>query len=159
MELTDWELSRDGDDAVIPLPDGPVDWETIGPWRNYAGVGIYRASARIPSPGREQGFRYILDLGDLEVSAEVRVGDQRAGFVILPPWRIDITSLLYPGPARIEIRVANLWSNAVKEMPPEASKIPGPGYSVTDVLYGPTERPLQRSGLIGPVRLLQVKAG
>jgi hypothetical protein len=159
IELTDWELSRDGDDAVIPLPDGPVDWETIGPWRNYAGVGIYRASARIPSPGRDEGFRYLLDLGDLEVSAEVRVGDQRAGFVILPPWRIDITSVLYPGPVRIEIRVANLWSNAVKAMPPEPSKIPGPGYSVTDVLYGPTERPLQRSGLIGPVRLLQVKAG
>lgn len=158
IELTEWELSRDGDDAVIPLPDGPVDWETIGPWRNYAGVGVYRASARIPSPGREEGFRYILDLGDLEVSAEVRVGDQRAGFVILPPWRIDITSMLYPGPARIEIRVANLWSNAVKAMPPEPSKIPGPGYSVTDVLYGPTERPQQRSGLIGPVRLLQVKA-
>jgi hypothetical protein len=59
---------------------------------------------------------------------------------------------------RIEIRVANLWSNAVKAMPPEPSKIPGPGYSVTDVLYGPTERALQRSGLIGPVRLLQVKA-
>lgn len=157
LELTDWELSRDGDDAVIPLPEGPVDWETIGPWRNYAGVGIYRASVRIPSPGREEGYRYILDLGDLEVSAEVRIGNQHAGFVILPPWRIDVTSLLYPGPARLEIRVANLWSNAVKAMPPEPSKIPGPGYSITDVLYGPTERPWQRSGLIGPVRLLQVR--
>ena len=157
IELTDWELGRDGDDAVIPLPDGPVDWESINPWRNYAGVGSYRASVRIPSPGRNEGFRYILDLGDVEVSAEVRVEGKHAGFVILPPWRLDISSFLYPGPNRIEIRVANLWSNAVKAMPPEPSTVPGPGYSITDVLYGPSERPTQRSGLIGPVRLLQVR--
>ncbi|MDZ7637642.1 MAG: glycosyl hydrolase [Bryobacterales bacterium] len=159
IALEDWDLSRDGDDAVIPLPDGPVDWETVNPWRNYAGVGNYSAYARIPSPGRDEGFRYILDLGDLEVSAEVRVEGKHAGFVLLPPWRLDITAFLYPGRSRIEIRVANLWSNAVKAMPAAPSAIPGPGYSVTDVLYGPTERPQQRSGLIGPVRLLRLPAG
>lgn len=154
MELGDWEISREGDDAVIPLPDGPVDWETLPGWKDYAGVGSYRATVRIPSPGRNEGFRYVLELGDMEVSAEVRVSEKHAGFVILPPHRIDLSEFLVPGLNHIEIRVANLWSNSVKAMPPAPSTIPGPGYSVTDVLYGPTERPQQRSGLLGPVRLL-----
>jgi hypothetical protein len=155
LELGEWELSREGDDAVIPLPDGPVDWEGIPGWTSYAGVGSYRTTVRIPSPGRNEGFRYVLDLGAIEVSAEVLVGNERAGYVVLPPWRIDLTSFLVPGLNHIEIRVANLWSNAVKAMPPSPSATPGPGYGITDVLYGPSERPDQKSGLLGPVRLLQ----
>lgn len=157
IALSDWDLSREGDDAVIPLPDGPVDWEKVNPWRNYAGVGIYSAWVTIPTPDANKDFRYILDLGDVEVSAEIRVQGKQAGYIILPPWRIDITAYLQPGSNRLEIHVANLWSNAVKAMTPSPSTIPGPGYGITDVLYGPTDRPLQRSGLIGPVRLLQIR--
>ncbi len=155
--LNDWEIHRDGQDTVIPLPNGPVDWETLPGWNGYAGVGSYRTSVRIPSPGQGEGFRYVLDLGDVEASAEIRVGGKHAGYVILQPWRIDLSRFLVPGMNQIEVRVANLWSNAVKAMPPAPSKIPGPGYGVTDVLYGPSERPPQRSGLLGPVRLLVAK--
>jgi hypothetical protein len=154
IELNEWELSREGDDAVIPLPDGPSDWEEIPGWKGFAGVGTYITTVRIPSPGLEEGFRYVLDLGNVEVSAEVLVSAKRAGLVIMPPWRIDLSGSLVPGPNQIEVRVANLWSNAVKAMPPSPSTTPGAGYGITEVLYGPSERPDQKSGLLGPVRLL-----
>ncbi|MCW5965521.1 MAG: hypothetical protein KIT83_15905 [Bryobacterales bacterium] len=154
MRLDDWEIYREGEDTVTPLTDGPADWETLPGWKDFAGIGVYQTTVRIPSPGQGEGFRYVLDLGSVEASAEVRVGGKHAGYVILPPWRIDLSRYLVPGMNQIEVRVANLWSNAVQAMPPAPSKIPGPGYGVTDVLYGPAERPQQRSGLLGPVRLL-----
>jgi hypothetical protein len=152
LSLENWSLGRDGEDILYPLPNGPVDWETLPSWRNYAGIGIYRASVTIPQG--LGGSRFVLELGNVEVSAEIRVDGRLAGYVILPPWRIDVTEHLNPGHNSIEIRVANLWSNAVKAMPPAPGKIPGPGYGITDILYGPTERPDQSSGLLGPVRLL-----
>lgn len=158
LDLENWDLSREGDDAVIPLPGGPVDWETLPVWRNYAGTGSYRAMVTVPSPEPGTRYRYVLELGSVEASAEVLVGDRHAGYVILPPWRIDLTEHLTPGRNLIEVRVANLWSNAVKAMPPAPSTVPGPGYGVTDVLYGPTDRPQQVSGLPGPVRLLAVRS-
>ncbi|MCU0227899.1 MAG: hypothetical protein MUF01_09705, partial [Bryobacterales bacterium] len=156
IPLEDWEIYRDGEDTVIPLPNGPVDWETLAGWANYAGVGCYRTSVRIPPRASGAPPRYVLDLGDLEASAEVRVNGQPTGFAILPPWRVDLSQVLSPGSHQIEVRVANLWSNAVKAMPPQPSTLPGPGYGVTDVLYGPAERPRQRSGLLAPVTLLVV---
>ena len=51
----------------------------------------------------------------------------------------------------LEVRVANTWSNAVAAMKPQPSVAPGPGYSVTDILYGPTQRPPQSGGLFAPV--------
>ncbi len=154
ITLNDWELYREGEDTVVPLPNGPVDWETLPGWQNYAGVGCYRTSVRIPESIGGTAPRYVLDLGAMEVSAEVRVDSQAAGFLILPPWRIDLSRFLAPGYHQIEVRVANLWSNAVKAMPPAPSTIPGPGYGVTDILYGPTDRPKQQSGLLGPVKLV-----
>ena len=47
--------------------------------------------------------------------------------------------------------MANTWSNAVVAMTPQPSVAPGPGYGITDVLYGnPVRRP-QPGGLFGPV--------
>ena len=157
LELTDWEIGREGDDVVIPLPQGPANWENLTGWKNFAGVGSYRASLQVPSD-LAQGRRLVLELGNLEVSAQVLVNQKDVGIVILPPWRIDITDAVRSGHNTVEIRVANLWSNAVAAMPAAPSTVPGPGYGITDVLYGPAERPVQQSGLLGPVKVLVTTA-
>jgi len=40
-------------------------------------------------------------------------------------------------------------------MPRTVTRVPGPGYGIADVLYGPRERRLAPSSLLGPVRLLR----
>ena len=88
-------------------------------------------------------------LGGVEQSAEVRVNGNEAGITFLPPYCVE--SAIRAGANTLEVRVANTWSNAVAAMAPQPSKVPGPGYGITDVLYGETARPPQAGGLLGPV--------
>jgi hypothetical protein len=52
-----------------------------------------------------------LDLGRVEVLAEVLVNGKRASMCWAPPYAIDIQQLLHEGDNLIEIRVTNLWVN------------------------------------------------
>jgi hypothetical protein len=88
-------------------------------------------------------------LGQVEQSAEVRVNGREAGVTFLPPYCVE--SAIHVGTNTLEVRVANTWSNAVAAMPAQPSKAPGPGYGITDVLYGNAVRRPQSGGLLGPV--------
>jgi hypothetical protein len=88
-------------------------------------------------------------LGSVEQSAEVRVNEREAGVTFLPPYCVE--SAIHAGANTLEVRVANTWSNAVAAMTPQPSKVPGPGYGITDVLYGNAVRRPQPGGLLGPV--------
>ena len=67
---------------------------------------------------------------------------------------VGFAAVSVPAPETPASRVTPPVTPSVKAMPPAPSNVPGPGYGVTDILYGPSERPQQQSGLIGPVRLL-----
>jgi hypothetical protein len=102
----------------------------------YSGIGEYRQSFERPCDGK-----LFLDLGDVAATAEVLVNGKPAGILIAPPWRLEVTGLMQPGKNEVVIRVANTLANH---------------YSVG--IPTPYAFPAQtRSGLIGPVRLLQEK--
>ncbi len=82
--------------------------------------------------------RWVLDLGEVAATAEVRVNGIRAAVLSAPPWRVDVTELLQAGRNIVVIRVANTLANH---------------YSVGIPTPYAFERQT-RSGLIGPVRLL-----
>lgn len=54
-----------------------------------------------------------LDLGDVRVMAEVIVNGKRLGVLWKAPYRIDLGNTACPGLNKLELRVTNLWPNAL----------------------------------------------
>lgn len=52
-----------------------------------------------------------LNLGDVQVIAEVNLNGQDLGILWKPPFRVDVTKLARPGVNDLEVRVTNLWPN------------------------------------------------
>jgi len=110
---------------------------------------------RLPHTVAVEAAPAVIDLGDVRDSAEVFINGRPAGVAFMRPYHVRTGGLFKPGNNTIEIRVSNLWNNAVMAMPRTVTRVPGPGYGIADVLYGPRERRLAPSGLLGPVRILR----
>ena len=77
----------------------------------------------------------MLDLGNVAASAEIRVNGKKAGVLVSPPWRVDISKLVKTGKNRIEVLVCNTLANHYVTIP---SRYRGPTVS----------------GLIGPASIV-----
>lgn len=116
------------------LPVG--DWCAYG-LLTYSGIGKYQRTFELPHVPR--AGRLLLDLGDVSATAAAHVNGLLAGVLSAPPWRVDVTELIRPGANTLAIEVANTLANH---------------YSVGSPT--PYAFPHQtRSGLLGPVRLIQ----
>jgi hypothetical protein len=120
--------------------------------RNYSGSATYTKSFDFPAV--PSGGRIVLDLGQVNVIASVKLNNKDIGIVWKAPYSLDVTSSLQPGTNTLKIRVANLWANRLiaDAALPEAQRktwIDGAPYHPTD--------PLLPSGLLGPVRLLRAQ--
>jgi hypothetical protein len=120
--------------------------------RNYSGTAVYTQS--FDCPAVPTGQRVVLDLGQVDVIASVRLNNKDLGIVWKAPYALDVTSSLLPGKNTLQIRVANLWVNRLIADAglPEAERKTW----VTSNPYRPTD-PLLPSGLLGPVRLLHAQ--
>ena len=127
--------------------------------------------AEIPSQQK-----HWLDLGDVQVIAEVKLNGVELATLWKPPYRIDVSDALNVGDNKLEVRVTNLWINRMigdaaypdvfernamggaKDFPEwllKGEPVPETGRS-TFSTYHPyqLDDPLQSSGLIGPVKLI-----
>ncbi len=116
------------------------DWCNFG-LSSYSGLGHYQQKfvISLPPAGRE----WMLDLGAVAGTANVRVNGQDAGTLLCPPWRLNISHLVKSGENELAITVANTLANHY------SAGIPTPY-----VYDGQTV-----SGLLGPVRLLVADVG
>jgi hypothetical protein len=147
--------------------------------RFFSGTATYSCTFEI-SDSRSQMF---LDLGNVQVIAEVRLNGRDLGILWKPPFRVDVTDTLKPGANELEVRVTTLWPNrmigdaALPDDVPWNRQRPKGAYPVRwpDWLVNGTPRPSGRitfctrkdvyakddpllpSGLIGPVNLREVK--
>jgi hypothetical protein len=145
--------------------------------RFFSGTATYRTTfeSQIPNP-KSQIF---LDLGDVQVIAEVRLNGRGLGILWKPPFRVDVTDAIKSGANELEIRVTTLWPNrmigdaALPDDVPWNRQRPKGAYPIKwpDWLVNGTPRPSGRitfctrkdvyakddpllpSGLIGPVML------
>jgi len=140
-----WDVKTEGTVSYAAAWAELKDWLDVPELKNFAGFGIY--SKTIEAPGAATSARICL--GRVEQSAEVRVNGREAGVTFLPPYCVE--SAVHAGANTLEVRVANTWGNAVAAMAPQPSVAPGPGYGITDVLYGNAVRKPQPGGLLGPV--------
>lgn len=133
--LTDWAAS----------PDAGI--------RYFSGTATYRTRFSLPPAASQHHVR--LDLGSVSVIAELRVNDHPVGTLWYPPYVADITRFVQPGTNTLEIRVTNLWTNRLI-----GDKQPGG----RQFAYAPqstytSTSPLLPSGLLGPVRIVELAQG
>ena len=154
-ELTgSWTASFD------PRWDGPesAEFDSLVDWTKrpepgikfYSGTAVYRKS--FDAPASFGGKSVWLDLGDVRELAEIKVNGQSCGITWSPPFRADITRALKPGTNQLEIEVVNFWPNRIigdAQMPKEKR------LTKTNIRKLTSENQMMRSGLFGPVRLVE----
>jgi hypothetical protein len=141
----------------------------------FSGTATYYKRFTLPGSPKADGKRLYLDLGWVEVIAEVKLNGKAMGSVWKPPYRVDITEAVRSGDNELEVQVVNLWPNRLigdEQLQPEyeygrggsIKKIPDwyaqgkpkpPSQRVTFCVFRhySKDEPLLESGLIGPVRL------
>jgi len=143
--------------------------------RFYSGAAVYHKRFDMTAMLLERNRRFYLDLGKVQVMAEVKLNGKNLGILWKPPYRVDVTDTLKIGPNDLEIKVVNLWINRMigdESLPDDCERNPNgtlkkwPDW-VTQGKPSPTGRftfsswklwhkdePLAESGLIGPVTVL-----
>lgn len=152
-----WEVSFD---KAMGGPESPVIMTDLDDWsennderiKYYSGTAIYKNTFVIDEIPRKETL--YLNLGNVNVMAEVKINGQIAGGVWTPPWKNDITNLVKPGENSIEIDVVNNWLNRLIG----DSKLPEKERSTwINVNQIRPDDPLQPSGLMGPVSVVTVR--
>jgi hypothetical protein len=140
----------------------------------FSGTATYRKTINVPPSLLGKGRRLYLDLGRVEVMAQVRLNGQGLGLLWKPPYRLEVTAAVRPGANLLEVIVTNLWPNrmigdeqlpedslrhpngTLQEWPPwllDGRPSPTGRYTFTSWRLWSKGDPLQPSGLIGPVAL------
>ncbi len=132
-----------------------VVFNTLTDWSKHADPGVkyfsgqatYRTRFML-DPAKTQKSRWMLDLGRVEVMAQVRLNGKDLGVLWKAPFQVEITDAVKPGENVLEVAVANLWPNRLigdLSLPPEKR--------TTWTTWNPytKDSPLLESGLLGPV--------
>ncbi|GAB3170808.1 glycosyl hydrolase [Telluribacter humicola] len=81
----------------------------------FSGTATYTKQFDIPAStlvaGTNEKRRVFLDLGQVEVIAEVTVNGRDMGTLWTRPYRVDITDAIKAGSNNVEIKVTNQWPN------------------------------------------------
>jgi hypothetical protein len=94
-------------------------FEQLIDWKNhpddsikyYSGTAIYHKTFDFDKTQSEANDAFILDLGDVNVIAEVKLNGKDLGTFWMPPFWVDITDALVSGKNKLEVRVTNQWTN------------------------------------------------
>ncbi|HEX8546572.1 MAG TPA: glycosyl hydrolase [Cytophagaceae bacterium] len=151
---------------TISFPEGwgftaPIQVNELKPWKDlavspegkaFAGSATYRTIFKIEE--KMAGNQYILDLGNVDMVASVTINGIKAGNLLAPPYRLNISEALKKGENNLEIEVTSTWFNRlVFDAGQEEKK------RKTWVINGPkADSPLKVSGLMGPVYIQQIRS-
>ncbi|MBC8096972.1 MAG: hypothetical protein H7Y43_14290 [Akkermansiaceae bacterium] len=139
-------------DQIIVDQLGSLTESTNAGVRYFSGTATYTKTFdwNPSAKASNQKSEHWLDLGDVQVMAQVKLNGHDLGTVWKPPFRVDISAALKPGRNTLAVRVANLWPNRM----------------IGDVALPAAERftwsshepftkdsPLPKSGLLGPVTI------
>jgi hypothetical protein len=77
----------------------------------FAGTATYTKNFTIPAGALMNNKQLFLDLGRVEVIAEVKVNGKPLGVLWKPPFIVNITDAVIAGDNILEVQVTNLWPN------------------------------------------------
>lgn len=141
MELSgSWQLSfpsKLGAPEQISLPELiSLHKHTEDGVKYFSGTSTYSKEFKVPAKllaGKAKKNRHLyLDLGRVEVIAEVQVNGKDLGILWKRPYLIDVTDAVKAGLNKLEIKVTNLWPNRLigdEHLPEENKYTPGGGAS------------------------------
>jgi hypothetical protein len=94
----------------------------------FSGTASYSKSFTIPANALAANKRIFLDLGRVEVIAELIVNGKNLGILWKRPYKVDITENVKTGTNDMIVKVSNLWPNRLigDELVPEMYKFPPP---------------------------------
>lgn len=150
------------DDWTVNFPDGwgapaSVLVNELRPWKDmglgaeasaFSGTATYKSSLKVGKIRKGESF--ILNLGDVDMVAEVTVNGMKFQPLWCEPYSVDITSALHKGTNEISIDVTGTWYNRL-------AYDAGLDESLrkTWTMYGPAAgSALRDSGLLGPVEIV-----
>ena len=168
--------SRSSCGRVRPAVHGPAVQPVAGrvDVKYFSGTAAYSTVFSLPPETPARGRRLYLDLGDVQVMADVKLNGKELGILWKPPYRVDVTDAVQAGENRLEVSVVNLWINRLigdEQLPDDSPRANGMTLSqwpqwLLEGKPSPTGRftftshrlwkkgdPLVASGLIGPVLL------
>jgi hypothetical protein len=126
----------------------------------FSGIATYRKEFDISAGLLNQDLIWYLDLGKVNMIADVILNDKHLGILWKTPFRLDVSSTLLPGKNKLFIEVANDWSNRIVG----DQKLPKAKRFTSTNITSPTssellwkDAPLLESGLIGPVQIIPAK--
>ncbi|OHB85412.1 MAG: hypothetical protein A2V98_12725 [Planctomycetes bacterium RBG_16_64_12] len=194
-----------GEARRVAVPELPAPLEVAGPWellfppesgvpqplmlqrlvswsehpdaavKYFSGSATYRAAFTVPPEMSGKQRRLYLDLGSVQVVAQVKLNGNDLGVLWKPPFRLDVTDALKPSGNDLEVRVTNLWPNrmigdehlpedsqrnqngTLKEWPQwleQGKPSPTGRHTFTSWRLWSKDDPFLESGLLGPVRLI-----
>ena len=132
-------------------------WTTLGDddAKRFAGTARYSISFDLPAADTDD---WILDLGRVCESAEVKINGREAGTLWCLPFRMPAGKYLHKGKNLLEIEVTNLAINRIIDL--DKRGVDWKKFFFVNIDYKPFDASgwkLMDSGLMGPVRLLPVK--
>jgi len=164
-----------------------ITLDQLGSWseqtnlgvKYFSGEAVYRKPITLAPELVRTGKPLVLDLGRVEVMAEVTLNGHQLATLWCAPFRVDISSAAKPGENLLEIKVVNLWPNRMigdEQLPPDSVRNKGKGHPgnvgawpewllagkpsptgrITWAAVDPFEKDsaLLPSGMLGPVQLL-----
>jgi hypothetical protein len=152
------ELSGSWDVSFDPKWGGPqkVTFQALDDWskrseegiKYYSGTATYRQKFKLSSIPQN---RSVLDLGKVQVMAQVKLNGKDLGTLWTPPYRVEINDAALVGENTLEIRVANLWPNRLigDQAQPVEKRLAWTTWNPFK-----NNSPLLESGLLGPVQIM-----
>jgi hypothetical protein len=158
----------------------------LSPWnenRNseikyFSGTATYSTAFEISAAQTQAGRLLFLDLGEVQVVAQVSINGKDLGVLWKAPFKLEITGAIMPGKNLLEVKVANLWVNRMigdENLPEDSERLPNglvkawPAW-LTHGKPSPAGRrtftswrlwkkgeALVPSGLLGPVQILSAQ--
>jgi hypothetical protein len=134
-----------------PVPDDDQSSVAQAGWY-FSGTATYTKTFdwTPPSEIEKEKSEVWLDLGEVQVMADVKLNGRDLGVLWKPPFRVNIAGALKPGRNTLEIRVADLWPNRMigDQALPVSERFTWSSYAPFT-----KDTPLPKSGLLGPVTL------
>jgi hypothetical protein len=118
--------------------------------RYFSGIATYRKTFDLLPYMLAEGLRLYLDLGDVRAAARASLNGKPLGIAWAAPFRLDLAGAARAGANRLEVEVANCWSNRITG---DSLSTGGPKYTNISLPWK-KDAPLLLSGLLGPVRIL-----
>ena len=130
------------------------DWTELADQelKYFSGSAVYRTHFYLNE--KPSAKKIFLDIGKVNVLANIKLNNKVLGGLWTYPWRIEVTDYLEEGSNELEIEVTNLWVN---QLIGDSDKTGAEQktWTLTGSAYSRSSE-LQPSGLDGPVNLVRM---